>query len=172
MSWCGDSTAPPGHFLVGRATVAPLLRKARGNRPKSPLVPAHRRYLGELVPEMEAICGGGLISPARADRPKCRGFDAKRLMGFEPTTFRMAIRPDSNPDRSEYVHLQGLPSCAERPRSGCVRRRDSGSSLYLVDDLHLWPEPVEDLAETLPDRILEARRRGREHHPVGRQQVR
>jgi hypothetical protein len=30
--------------------------------------------------------------PARADRLKCRGFAAKRLKGFEPSTFCMAIR--------------------------------------------------------------------------------
>ena len=34
-------------------------------------------------------------SPAGGDPPKCRGFDAKRLKGFEPTTFCMAIRPVS-----------------------------------------------------------------------------
>jgi hypothetical protein len=44
---------------------------------------------------MEAICGGGLFFPARADLPKCRGIEAKRLIGFEPTTFCMAIRPIS-----------------------------------------------------------------------------
>jgi hypothetical protein len=33
-----------------------------------------------------------LDSPVEADRPTCRGFAAKRLMGFEPTTFCMAIR--------------------------------------------------------------------------------
>jgi hypothetical protein len=32
-----------------------------------------------------------LGSPARADRPTCRGLAKKRLIGFEPTTFCMAM---------------------------------------------------------------------------------
>jgi hypothetical protein len=36
-----------------------------------------------------------LGSRAGANRPKCRGFEAKRLMGFEPTTFCMASRRSS-----------------------------------------------------------------------------
>ena len=33
--------------------------------------------------------------PARAEWPKCRGFEAKRLKGFEPSTFCMASRRSS-----------------------------------------------------------------------------
>ena len=51
------------------------------------------------MPKMEAICGGGFIFPAKANLPKCRGIEVKRLMGFEPTTFCMAIRPVSSLDR-------------------------------------------------------------------------
>ena len=55
-------------------------------------------------------------SPARADRPKCRGFEAKRLMGFEPTTFCMAITPVSEAAGSEYGLLQGFRNgAAEGP---------------------------------------------------------
>jgi hypothetical protein len=36
---------------------------------------------------------GGLIFPREVNLPSCTGFDAKRLMGFEPTTFCMAITP-------------------------------------------------------------------------------
>ena len=35
------------------------------------------------------------MTPGRANLPKCRGFDVKRLMGFEPTTFCMASRRSS-----------------------------------------------------------------------------
>jgi hypothetical protein len=47
------------------------------------------------MPQMEGICGGGLIFPPEANLPKRRGFEAKRLMGFEPTTFCMASRRSS-----------------------------------------------------------------------------
>jgi hypothetical protein len=51
------------------------------------------------VPKMEAIWGEGSIwfSATRADPnpPTCSAFLKKRLMGFEPTTFCMAIRPVS-----------------------------------------------------------------------------
>jgi hypothetical protein len=46
-------------------------------------------------------------SPARADRPKYRGFDAKRLIGFEPTTFCMAIRPTPSPDWRQICSFAG-----------------------------------------------------------------
>ena len=39
--------------------------------------------------------GAVRFSPARAEWPKCRGFEAKRLMGFEPTNLRMASRRSS-----------------------------------------------------------------------------
>ena len=35
---------------------------------------------------------GGLIFPREGRPAQCRGFASKRLMGFEPTTFCMAIR--------------------------------------------------------------------------------
>jgi hypothetical protein len=40
-----------------------------------------------------------LVSATRAepDPPRCRTFAEKRLMGFEPTTFCMAIRPIVDP---------------------------------------------------------------------------
>jgi hypothetical protein len=75
---------------------------------------------------MEAICGGGLISPARGDRPECRGFEAKRLMGFEPTTFCMAIRPLSKTSGSEYGRLQGF-------RSGAADGRDQQYARICTD---------------------------------------
>jgi hypothetical protein len=44
---------------------------------------------------MEAICGGGLIFPRQGQPTEMQGIEAKRLMGFEPTTFCMAITPVS-----------------------------------------------------------------------------
>jgi hypothetical protein len=48
------------------------------------------------VPEMEAIYGwfeSGFGLPPRAQPAHVQGFDAKRLKGFEPSTFCMAIGP-------------------------------------------------------------------------------
>jgi hypothetical protein len=33
------------------------------------------------------------VSPAKDEAPICRGFVVKRLKGFEPSTFCMAITP-------------------------------------------------------------------------------
>jgi len=49
-----------------------------------------------------------LVSATNAETnpPTCRGFAKKRLMGFEPTTFCMAIRPtsDSSPCRKRRLY--------------------------------------------------------------------
>jgi transposase InsO family protein len=60
-----------------------------------------------LVPEMEAICEGGLDFPPRGPSGPSAGFEAKRLMGFEPTTFCIAIRPVSNPNRQQICSFAG-----------------------------------------------------------------
>jgi hypothetical protein len=39
-----------------------------------------------------------------------QAFPKKRLKGFEPSTFCMAIRPISDPGGSEYRQLQGFRS--------------------------------------------------------------
>jgi len=48
------------------------------------------------------------FSPARADWPKCRGFEAKGLKGFEPSTFCMAIRPVSETGQRQRWGLAGV----------------------------------------------------------------
>ena len=56
------ATTPPGHFAyVGAATVAPLYAESKAGPAESA---ANRRIsppFEGLVPQMEAICGGGLI---------------------------------------------------------------------------------------------------------------
>jgi hypothetical protein len=49
-----------------------------------------------------------LDCPAAADPPTCRGFPKKRLKGFEPSTFCMAIRPVSDPDRQRIPSVAGV----------------------------------------------------------------
>jgi hypothetical protein len=50
-----------------------------------------------------------LVSAAIAgtNPPTCRGFDAKRLKGFEPSTFCMAIRQVSENRAPRMQHLAG-----------------------------------------------------------------
>ena len=44
---------------------------------------------------------------AKANPPTCSGFAKKRLMGFEPTTFCMAIRPGSGRRAQQMWRLAG-----------------------------------------------------------------
>jgi hypothetical protein len=49
-----------------------------------------------------------LDSAARANRPTCRGFAKKRLIGLEPTTFCMAITPVSESRALRMLQLAGV----------------------------------------------------------------
>jgi hypothetical protein len=81
-----------------------------------------------LVPQMEAICGDGLILFRRPapdpTRPRA-GIREKRLMGFEPTTFCMASRRSS---QLSYSRAEGDSSLmrarplSEADVSGGLRR--------------------------------------------------
>jgi hypothetical protein len=77
----------------------------------------------ELVPKTEVICGDGLIGlgafRARPDPPTCRGFAKKRLMGFEPTTFCMAMAKVAWEPRPTTIGICG----------GFGHRRESGFTL-------------------------------------------
>jgi hypothetical protein len=72
---------------------------------------------------MEGVCGG-FNFPVRANLPKCRGFEAKRLKGFEPSTFCMASRRSS---QLSYSRVEGDSSLVARfPASALKRQRDRG----------------------------------------------
>jgi hypothetical protein len=92
-----------------------------------PLRRSQRVWAGQLVPEMEAIYGGGLIFRKRPlmTKARCRaGFRVKRLKGFEPSTFCMAIRPDFEAPATDVPALQGFRNgAAEGPNQRYARIR-------------------------------------------------
>jgi hypothetical protein len=97
-----------------------------------------------------------LVSAIHADPdpPTCSGFAKKRLMGFEPTTFCMALGPSPRPEGIEYGGLQGFRGgatdgpdkqyaqmCADMQRFGNfgteVPEIRNGGSI-----LHFRPQPM------------------------------
>jgi hypothetical protein len=75
--------------------IGPTLRLAESEAESAEISASPRASASfwALVPKMEAICGGGLIFPREGQPAEVQGIPEKRLMGFEPTTFCMAIRP-------------------------------------------------------------------------------
>jgi hypothetical protein len=69
-----------------------------------------------------------LVSAASAETnlPTCRAFSKKRLMGFEPTTFCMAIRQSPRPLGSEYAPFTGV-FVAERQTGRATNARGYAS---------------------------------------------
>ncbi len=97
-------SAPPGPLMSGAGERSSAAGRKRGgigrNRRQSDASMASQAFTTCVGGSTSAQNGGDmqgwfhLISATRAgtNPPKCRAFTKKRLMGFEPTTFCMAIR--------------------------------------------------------------------------------
>jgi len=83
-----------------------------------------------------------LDSDARAEPnpPTCRAFPKKRLMGFEPTTFCMAIGPVL-----QRIQHQNQPICRRFSNGaiGARRRRYARTCADMQRFGHFWPEVPE-----------------------------
>src|SRR6187549_1024664 len=120
------SSAPPGALYLCRPGDRSSAAGAkRGGIERNRRV---RGHFGHLAQNGGDTRDGSIWFGTRAgtNPPTCRGFAEKRLMGFEPTTFCMAIRPISETSGQRICPLAGGSQDGDqRPRKemrGDVRR--------------------------------------------------
>ena len=94
-----------------RVTIAPPLAESEAESAEIAANPCASASFQALVPETEAISGGGSspdsgLAPLIPTRPHAGHSQQKRLMGFEPTTFCMA---SAEPNSEFGFNMRNLP---------------------------------------------------------------